>query len=91
MRDVTSAVIIIIMAMGVALFIIMSVVDVYENIITDCHEYKKVKYRYEGTGGLFGGTKKIIIHKDSTNFDGYEKMCIKGSNWRGKKITNGNN
>lgn len=72
--------------LGIVSFVVVSIVDVYDDIITDCHEYKKVKYRYEGTGGLFGGTEKIIVHKDSTNFDGYEKMCMEGTNWWGKKI-----
>ncbi len=49
-----------------------------------CEEYKQVPVRYEGTGGLFGGTTTVETTKE--NMDTYKKRCIKGIDLWGNPI-----
>lgn len=66
------------MCILVGLLVLFQIFDASENIFNECYENMSLKYRYEGTGGLFGGTEKIYLHNESNNYDGKDILCVKG-------------
>jgi len=51
-----------------------------------CEEYKEVKFRYIGIGGLVGGKEKVEVNGNI--YDGYMKKCVRGNNIIGKEMLN---
>lgn len=77
-QDILIGICIIIVALGFGTYIVITMVDTASNMVVDCHEYKEVKFRYIGAGGLFGGVQEKTVSGE--NYDGYKEVCVKGKN-----------
>lgn len=78
-------ILLILVVLVVGTYIVSTMIETSKTEIFECTEYKDVKFKYVGSGGLFGSIRQMETRSD--DYDGWMEKCVIGNNLFGEEIT----